>query len=374
MEIISYTAESANTIPSFDLNFNLPPANELYRYARGFILLGLKRLKLVLLKSLKVAPFLLSAFLVPYGIVKFLSAKDSYIGPLALTTPESLSLSSLDSAMEDFASFNSSYFDSEGNVVSEDGLKKSALVFKEPVVYKQYTVKAGDTISGICQKFSLGNISTLIAVNKISNARGLMTGQKLRIPSMDGLEHVVAAGESLEGISAKYSVALEDLLDVNDLSSSTLHKNQVLFIPGAKMDSYSLRKAMGEIMVWPIKASWRLTSRFGKRADPFTGVASRHTGIDMACPTGTPIYAAMSGRVSYTGYSSVYGNYVIVSHIDGYQTLYGHMSRIISKKGDSVSQDTKIGLVGSTGYSTGPHLHFTVYKNGKLVDPLSVLK
>ena len=147
-----------------------------------------------------------------------------------------------------------------------------------------------------------------------------------------------------------------------------------LFIPGAKLDSVTLQKAMGEVFVYPITTSWRLSSRFGKRADPFTGVASNHTGIDMACPTGTPIRAAKSGKVAYTGYSSVFGNYVIITHADGYQTLYGHMSKILCKKGQSVTQSTKIGLVGSTGYSTGPHLHFTVYKNGKLVDPLTLLK
>ncbi|MBQ5432404.1 MAG: M23 family metallopeptidase, partial [Treponema sp.] len=108
--------------------------------------------------------------------------------------------------------------------------------------------------------------------------------------------------------------------------------------------------------------------------DPFTGIKQHHTGIDMACPTGTPIKAAKSGKVSFTGYSNVYGKYVIVTHADGYQTLYGHMSRITTKKGQVVDQGSQLGLVGSTGYSTGPHLHLSVYKNGKLIDPLSVLK
>ena len=82
----------------------------------------------------------------------------------------------------------------------------------------------------------------------------------------------------------------------------------------------------------------------------------------------------MSGRVTTTGINRVYGNYVIIDHGNGYQTLYAHMSKIIASKGQWVSQGTRIGLVGSTGYSTGPHLHFTVYKNGKLVDPMTVLK
>ena len=94
----------------------------------------------------------------------------------------------------------------------------------------------------------------------------------------------------------------------------------------------------------------------------------------MACPTGTPIYAAMSGKVVVAGWSNVFGNYVIINHENGYQTLYGHLSKRIAQQGQRVSQGTRIGLAGSTGYSTGPHLHFTVYKNGKLVDPLTLLK
>jgi murein DD-endopeptidase MepM/ murein hydrolase activator NlpD len=93
----------------------------------------------------------------------------------------------------------------------------------------------------------------------------------------------------------------------------------------------------------------------------------------MACPTGTPILAAMSGKVTTTGINRVYGNYVIIDHGNGYQTLYAHMSKIIASKGQWVSQGTRIGLVGSTGYSTGPHLHFTVYKNGNTINPMSVL-
>ena len=94
----------------------------------------------------------------------------------------------------------------------------------------------------------------------------------------------------------------------------------------------------------------------------------------MACPEGTPIYAPLGGRVIASGWSNLYGNYLIIDHSNGYHTLYGHLSKKISRKGDYVAQGTKIGLVGSTGYSTGPHLHFTVYKNNSVIDPLTVLK
>ena len=344
-----------------------------------FVKSGMPALK----KCLFYSPFALVLAATPFACVKYLLWKESHECTISFKNVSNVER--LDKAMSYFAMNNSTCFDSDGNVVffseNSSSEQKAGISFasektsfKQPVSFKEYTVRSGDTISSICQKFGLGNISTLIAVNNISNVRALYAGQKLNIPSTDGLFYDVKAGDSVESVSNKYNVSVEDILDVNDLSSSILQSGTKIFIPGAKMDSLSLRRAMGEVFAYPITAKWRLTSRFGKRADPFTGVASSHTGIDMACPTGTPIKAAMSGTVSFTGYSNVYGKYVIIKHIDGYQTLYGHMSRIIAKKGQTVNQGTQIGLVGSTGYSTGPHLHFSVYKNGKLIDPLSVLK
>lgn len=312
----------------------------------------------------------------PFLVSKFISFSESFARTVNLNPVSLDEFQVLDNAMKEFAFDRSAYFDSEGNVFSQDGIKAepNSVLLKQPVVFQNYTVKPGDTISGISSKFGLSNISTLIAVNNIENVRSIYAGQKLSVPSADGLVHQVLKNETLGSISKKYSVSVSDLLDINDLSSEELQAGQKIFIPGARLDTNSLRKAMGELFVNPLKTKYRLTSRFGFRADPFTGVASHHTGIDMACPTGTPIYASMSGKIAYTGFSSVFGNYVIINHYDGYQTLYAHMSKIIAKKGEAVAQGAKIGLVGNTGYSTGPHLHFTVYKNSKLVDPLTILK
>lgn len=320
---------------------------------------------------------LIMCILVPKTMLRVTDYIESHGNPVLFESLPDSELEALTAAMAKFAmETNEDEFDENGNVLSDDGkvLTPASLGIGQAVSFSTYTVKSGDAISTIARKFGLGNISTLIAINDIDNVRTLRAGQKLRIPSMDGLVHSVKKGESLNSISVKYHVSVEELADTNDLTTHQLHVGQELFIPGAKMDATSLRKAMGELFTYPIKASWRLTSRFGSRKDPFTGVQSNHTGIDMACPTGTPIYAAMSGSVVYSGWSNIFGNYVIINHGNGYQTLYGHMSKILARKGQSVSQGTRIGLVGSTGYSTGPHLHLTVYKNGRLVDPLTLLK
>jgi len=244
--------------------------------------------------------------------------------------------------------------------------------FITSVNFKDYMVARGDTISGIAQKFGLKNMGTLLSVNNINNAKSLKVGQKLSIPSIDGIIYTVIKGDSLGEIAAKFKLPLTAILDANDMESQTISLGQRLFIPGASISTFELRKALGELFIYPIAG--RLTSPFGYRRDPFTGRKSFHTGIDIASPTGTPIKLTLDGTVSYTGYSTIYGNYVIVTHSGGYQSMYGHMHTIKVKRGQILSQGSIIGTVGNTGRSTGPHVHFSVYKNGKLINPLTVLK
>lgn len=124
----------------------------------------------------------------------------------------------------------------------------------------------------------------------------------------------------------------------------------------------------------PLKSEYRLSSPFGYRIHPITGKKKLHAGMDMAAPKGTPIYAAETGVVIVAQSWSGYGNTVIIDHGGGLWTLYGHMSEILAKKGETVKKGSKIGLVGSTGQSTGNHLHFEVRKNSEPVDPVPYLK
>ncbi len=376
MEIITYAgseSDSGFSLPQVDLQiFNL---RHLYRSVKGRLsVISVDAGKIWVVLWLAVTLFL--AVFVPFGVVKLVSHFNSFASPVEFENQED-ELDVLDTLMSRFAMAENDYsFDENGNVILADGtiLKPSAAGIGKTVAFQTYKVKSGESISTITRKFGLSNISTLIALNGISNVKSLREGQTLKIPSFDGLIHKVGCGESLTGISGKYHVSVEELCDANDLSSQVLKQGQELFIPGARMAAAELKKAMGELFANPISAKYRLTSYFGPRKDPFTGVASNHTGIDMACPTGTPIGAMMSGKVVVAGWSNVFGNYVIISHGNGYQSLYGHMSKITVKKGAKVEQGQKIGLVGNTGYSTGSHLHLTVYKNGKLTDPLSLIR
>ncbi len=124
----------------------------------------------------------------------------------------------------------------------------------------------------------------------------------------------------------------------------------------------------------PVKGGGRLSSRFGTRVHPIFKTRRMHTGVDLAAPTGTPIYASGDGIIEKAGWASGYGKKVEIEHVNGFETAYGHMSRIADgiKAGTRVRQGQIIGYVGSTGNSTGPHLHFEIKVNGRMVDPLSV--
>ncbi|MGB4439272.1 MAG: peptidoglycan DD-metalloendopeptidase family protein [Sedimentibacter sp.] len=130
----------------------------------------------------------------------------------------------------------------------------------------------------------------------------------------------------------------------------------------------------GGEMAWPAPGNYRITSNFGGRSDPITGVWTSHGGTDIAAPYGSSIVSANDGVVIFAGWHYSYGNYIIVDHGGGIATLYGHCSKLLAGKGQAVSRGETIAQVGSTGYSTGNHLHFEVRINGVRTQPMDYLK
>ncbi len=238
--------------------------------------------------------------------------------------------------------------------------------------YTVYSVKKGDMVGEIAARYDLSQDS-IISVNRLRNTRTLQIGQLLKIPSMDGIVYTVKKGDTPGKIADSYKISLEKIALVNNITDNrTLQAGSTLFLPDAKLDWVTLQEINGDLFKSPIRRRFRITSRYGWRRDPFTRRRSFHNGIDLAVYRGCPIYAALAGKVVATGYSKVYGNYVIIRHHSGYQTMYGHMKSIWARRGQYVTTETKIGSVGSTGRSTGPHVHFTVYKNGSTINPYVV--
>jgi murein DD-endopeptidase MepM/ murein hydrolase activator NlpD len=242
--------------------------------------------------------------------------------------------------------------------------------FLDSITTTSYTVRSGDTISGIAQRFNL-SMDTVISFNNIQDARNLTVGTVLTIPNSSGLKYRVRRGDYLGGIAKKFGVALNDLLDWNNLETSVIVPGQELFIPSARLSEMERNRVFGRLFIYPTKG--RITDRFGMRRDPFTGMRRFHNGVDLAAPVGTPVFASMSGKVAMLGYNPTYGKYLILTHPEGFQTLYGHLDAFRVQKGQSVKQGQRIADMGNSGYSTGSHLHFSIFRRGEPIDPFEYL-
>jgi LysM repeat protein len=252
-------------------------------------------------------------------------------------------------------------------VVEPDTFSRNRALF-----YDSYAIQRGDNISNLAINLGL-NQDSIISANKITNTRLLQINKILLIPNQDGILHNVRSGETLSSIAERYKVEQDAIQTANELFSDTIAAGADLFIPGAKLDWVRLQEINGDLFVWPVRGV--VTSAYGYRRDPFNpGRRQFHTGIDIRGSHGTAVRAAMAGRVSQVGFDRVLGNYVIISHHSGYRTLYAHLSVIRTRTGAFVAVNERIGDVGSTGLSTGPHLHFTVYKNGVTVNPRALIR
>jgi len=248
----------------------------------------------------------------------------------------------------------------------QEGSEKT--IKAEDLFYSVYTVQQGDMVGKIAETYGVSQDS-IISLNKLKNTRTLQIGQNLKIPSMDGILYTAKQGDTPLSIADKYRISLEKIAIVNAIQDNAIEAGAVLFLPDAKLDWVTLQEINGDLFRHPLKSSYYISSLYGWRNNPFSGARTFHNGIDMATARGTAVYAALDGRVSATGYDVTYGNYVIITHHSGYQTLYGHLNSILTTKGAYVTTSTRIGTVGNTGQSTGPHLHFTVYKNRATMNP-----
>ena len=228
-----------------------------------------------------------------------------------------------------------------------------------------YTVKQGDTVYDIAQRYEISGESILWANGKLEDNPDLLSvGQELVILPVSGILHVVEEGDSLASIAARYRVDMASIADFpgNDFSETyELAVGQRLTVPGGTKP-YVPRLVFAFKGPVPSGAK-KGTGTFGW---PTTGLItqkfwSRHRGIDIGSRDGTPVYAADSGYVALARWSDVgYGRMVIIDHGNGFQTLYAHFGVYYVEEGQSVAKGEKIGLMGNTGNSTGPHLHFEI--------------
>ncbi len=235
-----------------------------------------------------------------------------------------------------------------------------------PNVASVYEVCIGDTLSSIASRYGIP-VAWLMASNNLTSTT-IYPGQKLLL-SKDGVFHTVKSGETVASISARYGVAEEAVREANGLRGE-LTPGQILWIPHPTTVPLP-SSGTDPRFVWPVRGT--LSSPFGPRIHPIYGVPSFHTGIDLAVSEGTPVLAARAGTVTFSGWEDGFGLLVVIDHGDGYETYYGHLSKLLVTAGQRVSVGETVALSGTTGISTGPHLHFEVRYYGSPVDPRPLL-
>lgn len=236
-----------------------------------------------------------------------------------------------------------------------------------------YTVRDGDSISEIAKMFDV-SVNTILWANDMPKGSALKKGQVLTILPVTGIKHTVKKGDTLKKIATLYKGDLEDIASYNGFSTNeSLAVGSVVIIPDGEMTPPVKSTTSSS----STKSSKTKERTFGTNYPAYNGTLIRpikggirtqglhaRNGVDIGAKTGTPIYAASSGKVIIadgSGYNGGFGLYVVVDHGGGVQTLYAHMSRVAATVGDTVSQGELIGYVGNTGRSTGPHLHFEVH-------------
>lgn len=242
-----------------------------------------------------------------------------------------------------------------------------------------HAVESGETLASIAKQFDVSVESIKWASNLKNDA--IRSGQILKIPPVSGIVHKVASGESVYSIAKKYRTDAQNIVnfpfnDFADVETFALTPGQVLYVPDGVMPE----AAPGVIRPRLAPHIAAGTPGTGNFIWPTTGTITQypiwyHMAVDIANRALPPVLAADTGTVSFASCIKYgYGCHVIIDHSNGYQSLYGHLSQILVSVGQGVSRGQQIGVVGSTGRSTGPHLHFEIRSGGHLLNPLSFLK
>jgi len=186
-------------------------------------------------------------------------------------------------------------------------------------------------------------------------------------------KHTITKKDTLPKIAKQYNSDLQRIKKHNNLGK-TLAIGQILEIPVIVKSSSLSRVVTRRVFINPVPQGGKVTSRFGRRVDPFNRYNRVfHSGLDLAASIGTPVVASSEGEVVFTGRNGGYGNSIIIQHKDGYKTVYAHCSQIVVQPGEPVKMGRVIATVGRTGTATGAHLHFEVFRNGKIMNPESAL-
>jgi murein DD-endopeptidase MepM/ murein hydrolase activator NlpD len=252
--------------------------------------------------------------------------------------------------------------------VGGESLEKIA----EDLTIYVYTPQKKDNINDLLGLAARCNIPypAIATLNRLPHPEAFLNAGPMLLPSAPGIFLPDKTSSDLEMLMDSLRPEEEGIVLTFSRNGKT---ERFRFIPGADFSPIERIFFLNEGFRFPLR-TYRVSSSFGPRVNPVTGRFRIHQGIDLAAPMGTDVFAARSGVVSEIGDDPIFGKFVILKHDDNWVSLYGHLSKIEADLRKKVNSGSLIGKVGSTGQSTGPHLHFEIRQNGKAQDPSRVLR
>jgi murein DD-endopeptidase MepM/ murein hydrolase activator NlpD len=242
-----------------------------------------------------------------------------------------------------------------------------------PLIIFQVTVPENMDLLSLSAR--LGHrYDTIATLNRFDRSTTPVGGKTLLVPSQPGLFLYQGANQGLQNLIRQGRIENSSMVEIKVKSGKVW--TSVLFMPGEAFNPVERAYFLGILRLSPLDgllqpvSGARISSKFGMRRDPFSGHPAFHNGVDLAAPEGTPVRSAASGKVIFAGERGDYGNLVVIQHENGYETWYGHLKTIHVRLNQEVNSGYLLGEVGSTGRSTGPHLHFEVRKNGRSQNPV----
>ena len=294
--------------------------------------------------------------------------------------------------IENEKTLKETYISTDEKIYTDSEDLSQYLLFGDKVEEKTYTVEVGDTIESIAFKNQISVEEFLLSNDDITSSKNILfAGQKVKIAATNPQVKVVVEEYVVEDVENKFTTIeqydatlavgnnqikqygvngtdriTKDVKRVNGTITYVNTQSKIELKPTVNQIVVIGQKVIphvGSLTVWawPTVSGWTISSGFGYRINPINGARELHDALDIAIYYGSPIFAANNGVVEKADYNYINGNYVVINHNNGYYSYYGHMSKILVQKGQTVARGEEIGKIGQTGWATGPHTHFAIF-------------
>ncbi|MDR2258244.1 MAG: M23 family metallopeptidase [Treponema sp.] len=308
----------------------------------------------------------LAFFLIVFTLPANFAAEDSGRGSGPAAPPGYPVISRLDPRDTGFRQYLQDVETSRQRLFTRERTGEAPEQIAESLTIYRYVPGEGEDIFTVAARCNIpyAGIATL---NRFCHPAEMEGGEAVLLPSIPGIFIPREPVSDLERLTASARASRREeavILTINQGGQKT----EFFFYPGADFSPTERNFFLNPGFRFPLRV-FRLTSPYGMRQNPITGQVRLHEGMDLAAPEGTEVYAAGDGIVTETGEDPVYGRYIIIKHGENWATLYGHLQKIDTALRSEVRSGSLIGRVGSTGQSTGPHLHFELRRNGQARDP-----